>query len=149
MPGLVGYQDRESAYMNQKDRLFVQRELIAWSNWMRQGRTFPNALGYKSSTVEYALMRGETGGDYINSSKVPSKFNCDRNVEIIDKTFWRLPENQQSAITGIYIYKMPERRIAVICEVSRHEIRKRLFSGYSAVYLALTTKNLTGVVVSA
>ena len=91
--------------MNQRDRLYVQREWLAWASWMRQGKTFPNALGYKSGTVEYALMRGETGGDIHAGSKVPDRFDCDRNVEILNKVFWNLPENTKNAISGVYLYR--------------------------------------------
>ena len=124
--------------MNQRDRLYVQREWLAWASWMRQGKTFPNALGYKSGTVEYALMRGETGGDIHAGSKVPDRFDCDRNVEILNKVFWNLPENTKNAISGVYLYRMQERRIALIIDVTRHKIRRWLNDGYHAGYEALT-----------
>lgn len=126
--------------MNQRDKLYVQRELIAWANWVKQGRTFPgSAIGYKSTTVEYAIMRGETGGSGISGPKVPTKFNTDRNVETVDRVFSDMPKYEQDAISGVYLYQMPERRIALIVGATRHLIRVRLYAGYVAVYEALTT----------
>jgi len=147
---LVGLENWKSAGlgdgMNNKDRLYVIRELNAWSNWVRQGRTFPNILGYKGSTVEYSLMRGETGGDYQSTSKVPGRFNLDRNVECIDKVFWRFPIDIRDPITAIYLYRLSERRTASILDISRRQIGNRLNSGYLQVYDALrTTDKKSGI----
>jgi len=105
---------------------------------MREGQTFPSTLGHRSSTVEYALMRGETGGDHISGSKVPERFESDRSVEILNKVFWNLPEDIKNAISGVYLYRMQERRIALIIDVTRHKVRCWLNDGYVAGYEALT-----------
>ena len=125
--------------MNQRDRLYVQREWIAWAAWIRQGQTFPSALGYKSTTVEYALMRGETGGCGQGGSKALMYFECDKNVEKLNTVFWSLEEMQQNAISGVYLYRMPERRIATIIDVTRHQVRNWLNDGYLAGFKALST----------
>jgi hypothetical protein len=126
--------------MNRRDLLYIQREFQAWGWWQREGCTQPNAIGFKSSTVEYSIMRGETGGSCLAGSKVPERFNLDRNVERIQKIFTQLPEDQQIPISGVYLYLMPERRIALIVGVPRHQIRKRLYAGYAAGLEGLSTK---------
>jgi hypothetical protein len=86
-------------------------------------------------------MRGETGGDVQAGSKVPDRFDNDRNVEILNKVFWDLPEDIKNAISGVYLYRMQERRIALIIDVTRHKVRCWLNDGYLAGYEALTTEN--------
>ena len=124
--------------MTRKQRLFIQRELIAYFAWVRDGQTFPNALGYKPTTVEYALMRGETGGDVISTSRVPLKYNGDENIEVIHRAYWRLPDPQKGALYGVFGRRMPERVVAGIAGVSRHEVRKRLNEGYKRLYMAVS-----------
>ena len=124
--------------MNPRDKCFVDRELKAWAAWMKQGRTFPNTLGFKSSTVEWALMRGETGGDGVSGSKIPTRFNCDRNVATIDRVFWHMPVKPREAVSGVYIYCMPQKTIAAILGVSDRQVRNRLMNGYEIIYSALT-----------
>jgi hypothetical protein len=136
------------AGMNQRDRLYIQREWIAWADWVRQGQTSPNALGYKSGTVEYALMRGETGGSAIGCSKVPERFEHDRNAGLLNRVFWSLPDMQQNTITGIYIKRMDERSVAVIIGVTRHKVRGWLSDSYIAGFEAITTEQQNRCVVS-
>ena len=108
---------------------------------MREGQTFPSTLGHRSSTVESALMRGETGGDHISGSKVPERFESDKSVEILNKVFWNLPEDIKNAISGVYLYRMQERRIALIIGISLHKVKKHLWIGYEAGFDALTNEN--------
>jgi hypothetical protein len=96
-------------------------------------------MGYPGATVEYALMRGTTGGSGHSESKAPTKFNTDKNVELIGKVFAEMPEVEKDAIAGVYLYRMPERRIALIIGTTRHVIRIRLYAGYQAVFAGLTT----------
>jgi len=126
--------------MNQRDRLWVQREWIAWGFYVRDGCTFPNALGYKSTTVEYALMQGETGGDGVSHDKVPTRYNLDSNVEKLQKTYAKLPQDQQEAIAGVYVYRMPARRIGLIVGVTRHKIQLRLWEAYRTTLDNLTNE---------
>ena len=134
--------------MNQRDRLFIQREWIAWADWVRQGQTCPNTLGYKSQTVEYSLMRGDTGGDSIGGSKVPLKYSYDNNAEILNRIYWGLPTNQQQTITGVFYHKETERSVAFVIGATRHQVRRWLSDSYIAGFEALTTKNNSKCVVS-
>ena len=135
--------------MNQRDRLFVQRELIAWADWIRQGQTFPNALGFKSGTVEYALMRGETGGETIGHSKVPERFSEDRRVEIVNKAFWNLDENKRAVVSGVYLHRIQEQRIANMTGMTRHRIRVWLTDSYICVFNSISTENEPAIFVNA
>jgi hypothetical protein len=123
--------------MNRRDRLYVERELKAWGKWFRQGCTFPNALGFNSSTVEHSLMRGETGGS-CSILTVPTKFNLDKDIETVQKVFTALPSVEQEPISGVYIYRMKEPRLAIILGVAPHVIRIRLWAGYAAVLEGLS-----------
>ncbi len=125
--------------MNQRDRLWIQREWIAWANWVRDGRTFPNALGYKSKTVEYALMRGETGGDVKGTSRVPTRFKDDRNVHLLDRVFWQLDAQPKYAIQLVYVRRKSERDVAICLDTSRHKVRQWLTAAYKAGIQAVTT----------
>lgn len=121
--------------VNQRERLYTQRALIAWSDWLKAGRTLPNpGLGYPTTTVEYALLRGLTGGDRAYSSTVPGRFNIDKEIEQVDKVFWRLPVAIKEPITLIYIYRKCERDAAHILGTTRHQIRIRLNKGYKRVF---------------
>lgn len=84
-------------------------------------------------------MRGETGGDGYGGSKALTYFECDKNVEKLNTVFWSLEEMQQNAISGVYLYRMPERRIATIIDVTRHQVRNWLNDGYLAGFKALST----------
>ena len=83
-------------------------------------------------------MRGETGGDHISGSKVPEWFEIDREVEILGRVYWKLPEDVKHVMYGIHHDRMQERRIALIIDVTRHKVRCWLNDGYVAGYEALT-----------
>ena len=132
--------------MNQRDRLWIQREYIALASWWRDGRTFPNTLGFKRETVEYALMRGETGGDVHGKSKVPTRFNDDTNIRKLDRAYWRMGEKQQCTISLIFYKRKSERDAAACLGVTRHVVRQWLNDAYQTGYQALTTKdNQSGI----
>ena len=130
--------------VNQRDRLFIQREWLAWAQWKRQGETFPNALGYGSSTPIGSLMSGDIGGGCGGSSKVPTWFNGDDHVDQAQKVYSSLPENAKCSIAGVFYDRMSERRVAVLLECTRHQVRQWLNSGYQALFVAITTKEKHG-----
>ena len=134
--------------MNQRDRLFIQREWIAWADWVRQGQTCPNTLGYKSSTVEHGLMSGDTGG-VTTGNKVPTRFNHDENVEKLNRLFWRFHVEQQRVMTGIYCGKSTERTVAHYMKITRHRVRQLLHDSYLSGFHTLTTTEKRAGIVSA
>ena len=130
--------------MNSRDRLYTQRALIAWADWIRDGRTFRNAaLGYPTSTVEYALYAGAPGVSGASGSRVPTHFNHDREVERIDKVFWRFPQDIRETLWLVYFHRKQERHAATILGTTRHKIRKCLSNGYRLAFHAISTENLS------
>jgi hypothetical protein len=124
--------------VNIRERLFTQRELKAWGYWSGDGCTFQNpGVGYPMSTVEYAIMQGTTGGS-SHAEVVPTKFNLDKNIEIISKVCAVLPEVEKEPIYGVYRYRMPEERVALILGVSTHVVLVRLWAAYEVVFAALS-----------
>ena len=122
--------------MNRRDRLFIQREWLAWAQWKRDGSAFPNVLGYGSSTPIGSLMSGDSGG-CSRSSKIPTWFAGDDNVDKAEKVFYRLPEKSKCVISGVFYGRMTERRIAIILDCTRHQVRKRLNVGYNELWEVL------------
>jgi len=122
--------------MQARDRLFVQREWIAYGCWLREGQTYPNALGFKSGVAAFSQ---EPGGG-MGGSKVPTHFNGDKNVEIAHQVFWQLIVPVRVVVTGVFLYRMPEQQVADIIETTRHQIRKRLNTGYESLLQAISTE---------
>jgi hypothetical protein len=83
-------------------------------------------------------MRGETGGDGCSLLITPTRFNLDRDIETVQRIFTKLPSIEQEPISGVYIYKMKEPRLAIILGVAPHVIRIRLWAGYAAVLEGLS-----------
>ena len=132
--------------INQRDRLYVQREWLAWAAWERDGRAFPNALGYGSSTPIGSLLSGEIGGGGQGKAKVPTWFHGDVNVEKADKVYYSMIVTARVAVSGIYLCRYSEQRTADEAGVSRRQIRNGLNQAYQALYDALcgectSTKN--------
>jgi hypothetical protein len=75
-------------------------------------------------------MRGETGGESQGQAKVPTRFNLDRNVEILCKVFSDLPKERQEIVAGVYLWNMPERRVAVILGIPEHNVYVMLWEVY-------------------
>ena len=124
--------------MNQRDRLYVQREWLAWASWVRDGQTHPNVLGYGASPIG-ALLSGEMGGGCGGKSKAPTWFNEDKAIDTAQKIYKKLPEQVKCSISGVYIQRYSERRVAVLLSVSRHQVRSWLNRGYYDLFDALTT----------
>ena len=127
--------------VNRRDRLFIQREWLAWAAWKRDGEAFPNVLGYGSSTPIGSLMSGDLGGGCGRSSKVPTWFTGDSHVDKAQNVYSKLPENVKCSIAGVFYDRMSERRIAVLMECTRHQVRSWLNVGYNDLFVALTTKS--------
>lgn len=120
--------------MNHRDRNFIIKELKNWGLWVRQGRTLPNALGFKRRTVEYGIFRGDLGGEHMAGSIVPTWFNIDRLPEKIDSIVIRLPNIQLCAVSGIYVRGLEQTRTAEILGVTRGKLRNELNKAYSHIY---------------
>ena len=125
--------------MNQRDRLYAQREWIAYAQWRREGCTCPNALGYGSSTPIGSLLSGELGGGGIAGSKVPTRFQTDHNVDISHKVYNRLPIEIREIIAGVYMARWSEQFTADTIGISRRQVRNRLTTAYETLYAALRT----------
>ena len=120
--------------VNQRDRLYVQREWIAWAAWVRDGQTFPNALGYGSSTPIGTLLSGEIGGGGQGKAKVPTWFSGDDNVEKANVVYGQMPEPTRVVLSGVYLCRMSEQRTADIINVSRRQVRNNLSTAYQALF---------------
>ena len=124
--------------MNNRDRLYAQREWVAYAQWRREGCTCPNALGYGSSTPIGSLLAGELGGGGVAKSKVPLNFQEDHNVDISHRVYNHLPIEVREIICGVFMARWSEQFTADTIGVTRHQVRNRLTTAYNALYLALS-----------
>ena len=69
---------------------------------------------------------------------VPTRFNIDKNVDIVQKVVCKFPPSYQEVIAGVFRDRMKIRRIAIILGVSKWRVESRVYSGYEAVYSGLT-----------
>ena len=118
--------------MNNKDRIFARNELIAWGHWQREGCTLQNALGFVVGSLDGNV------NDVQISPIVPTRFNIDKNVDIVQKVVCKFPPSYQEVIAGVFRDRMKIRRIAIILGVSKWRVESRVYSGYEAVYSGLT-----------
>ena len=125
--------------MNNRDRLYAQREWIAYAQWRREGCTCPNALGYGSSTPIGSLLSGEIGGSGIAKSKVPTHFQTDHNVDISHRVYNKLPIDIREIVCGVFMAKWSEQFTADTIGVSRRQVRNKLTIAYESLYEALRT----------
>ena len=127
--------------MDRRDRLWIIREWKAYFNWVLQGCTYPNALGFKSTTVECALMLGEAGGGGLSQAKIPTRYNLDPNVEKLNKTFSGLVTKDQEIIALSSGADMKAHRIGIIVGVTKHNVCLSLWGTYKKSFDYLTNKN--------
>jgi len=126
--------------VNHRDRAYTIREIEAWGWWLRSGRTMPNTLGFRSQTCEYRIMRGIPQGSKQGAT-VPSKFNIDKSIELVDQIILRLPDNQLCIISGVYVKGLSQRDLAVKLDMSRGKLQHYLNKAYSVVYAGLIHPN--------
>ena len=97
----------------------------------------PNRLGFKPSTCEYRIMRGELGGSGVSKSVVPHKFNLDRRVERIDGVLSTIAKVKQCAIAGTYVIGFSQNDLAQKLGITRGKLRRTLEKAYADVYMAI------------
>ena len=146
--GLIGSRLRGDCFVgggvNNRDRLYAQREWIAYATWRREGCTCPNALGYGSSTPIGSLLSGDIGGGNVAKSKVPTHIQTDHNVDISHRVYNQLPIDIREIICGIYMARWSEQFCADTVGITRHQVRNRLTVAYQALYEALSTGEKQG-----
>lgn len=112
--------------MNKRDVVHYDRLLKAWSHYVRDGRTFPNALAYPSATVESRLMDGTTGSAPPRGSKVPLHFKDDREVELLDRKMGKMPDDLKLIVARKYLERRSIRQIAAVENISTGMVHKQV-----------------------
>lgn len=119
------------------DIAYWERTLAAWGFWVRQGRTWPNTLGYPRATVEARLMDGSAAGPVVRCAKVPTRLAEDREIEELDRVLVRMPEHLQRVVVAKFIRGQSFRDMAGNEATSRSEVHKRYSMALAWVHGAM------------
>lgn len=106
---------------------FIESVLKHWGLWVRDGRTWPNALGYGSETVEARLMAegaGACSSTGTKGSKVPLWTNWDRQIIQADKAINEMPNNLRLVVSAHWVKGLSLRDIASRTDRPRSEVRQ-------------------------
>jgi len=112
--------------VNPRERERIKNLLHAWGAWVRDGRTWPNTLGYPRESVEARLMAegagAVSGGGGGGRSRSPAYTNWDREVIEVARAINRAPDDYQWILTAVYVAGLDYRSLAKAQETPRHAV---------------------------
>ena len=112
--------------MNRRERMRIEGLLSDWGAWVRQGRTWPNTLGYPRKTMEARVMSNEIGGRSGGvQSRVPRRTVWDERIVKIDRVCSRMPDEMRGVAQARYVDHLSVREIAAKAQQSKTAVEKR------------------------
>jgi DNA-directed RNA polymerase specialized sigma24 family protein len=111
--------------MEGREKQRIEHLLDDWGRWVKQGRTWPNTLGYPRQTMEARVMSNEIGSRSMPSrSKVPRRTIWDERITKVDQICNRMPPDLRTVVKARYVERLSVRDIAVCSHQSKNTIEK-------------------------